>query len=141
MLYKYHVTRPAHWGPTQKLAQPNLQGEDFPGVGVVGSTCLAARHSFTLGMMGPLKHHVTSRLETDRVIVPDTVLAAGELPVAVPEEDTLPVLLLALLKVSEGGAAGRGVAGLLALVRTSTSILQSDFLRYFHGTSKTNAML
>ena len=117
---------PGHRGPRQSPVQPEEQG--LPGGSVGGATsCLAAIHSVILGMIGPLKHHVTSRLETDRVIVPDTVLAAGELPVTVPEEDTLPVLLLALLEVSEGGAAGRGVAKLLTLVRTFPNT--SDRLR------------
>ena len=56
---------PAHFGPTQKLAHPFAQ--DFPGagindlevdgvvvLGVVGSICLAARHSLTRGIIGPL---------------------------------------------------------------------------------------
>ena len=76
-----------------------------------------------LGMMGPLKPGVRSH--TDKMTAPDTVLAARELPVAVPEEDALPVLLLALLEVGEGGAAWSGVAELLALVRTFPAKHQS----------------
>ena len=52
------------------------------------------------------------------ILLPDTVLALGQFPIAVPEENTLPVLSLALLEVSEGGTALGGVAELLALVGT-----------------------
>ena len=126
---------------------PEEQGLPVGSVGGGGggdgaTSCLAAMHSVILGMMGPLKsdrRRLTS--DTDEVIPPDTVVTVRQLAVAVFEEDALSVLSSALLEVCEGGAAGRGVAELLALVRTSTSILQSDFLRYFQGTSKTNAML
>ena len=52
------------------------------------------------------------------VQIPDTVLTLPQLPIAVSEEDTFPVLRLALLEVCEGGAAWGGVAELLALVGT-----------------------
>ena len=115
-------TVPGHLGPRQSPVQPEEQ--DLPGVSAGGATsCLAAIHSVILGMMGPLKPGVRSH--TDRMTAPDTVLAARELPVAVPEEDALPVLLLALLEVGEGGAAWSGIAELLALVRTFAAEHQS----------------
>ena len=57
---------------------------------------------------------------------PDAVWAAGELAVAIFEEDTLPVLLLALLKVGEGCTTRGGVAELLALVRARDALIDQD---------------
>ena len=119
---------PGHLGPTQTPVQPKEQG--LPGVSGAGgggggagagaTSCLAAIHSVILGMMGPLESGKRKEHEggLSLMIVPDTVLTLGEFPIAVSEENTLPVLLLALLEVGEGGAALGGVAELLALVGT-----------------------
>ena len=117
---------PGHLGPTQTPVQPKEQG--LPGVSVAGgaggggaTSCLAAIHSVILGMMGPLESGKGKEHERGlsvMMIVPDTVLTLGEFPIAVSEENTLPVLRLALLEVGEGGTARSGVAELLALVGT-----------------------
>ena len=85
-------------------------------------------HSVIRGMMGPLKYQVTDEVQrwsiySDSTLLPDTVITLGQLPIAVPEEDALLVLLPALLEVSEGGTTRGGVAELLALVGTLTIVI------------------
>ena len=99
---------PGHLGPTQTPVQPKEQG--LPGVSGAGgggggggagaTSCLAAIHSVILGMMGPLESGKGKEHEggLSVMIVPDTVLTLGEFPIAVSEENTLPVLRLTLEK-------------------------------------------
>ena len=68
--------------------------------------------------MGPLERQLSDSERSDLTQIPDTVLTLPQLPVAVSEENALPVLRLALLEVCEGGTARSGVAELLALVGT-----------------------